>query len=213
MCDVLIQYSSLCVLADGYSLAIKLRGLHFQSCYFVKGCMNSLDLCQFRYCLPPVSVRSSQLFPLRCTSLFRWPFWSQEKCRWKALGSSRGPACQIEERNWWLAMGKPGGPECNELFVPTSRFAQPITVDVNCLTLSLSGFLMLLFLHILNLGHWLSISRALPCGKWCVTWTPASLEEDPPRCPQKSYFDSKSLRVMSNFWDSMSRASSIIPTG
>ena len=48
--------------------------------------------------------------------------------------------------------GKPRGPECNELFVPTSGFAQPIPLDVNCLTLSLSGFIMLLFLHILNWG-------------------------------------------------------------
>lgn len=57
--DVLNKYRSSCVLADEYSAGIKSRGLHFQSCYFVKGPMNSLDLCQFRYCLPPEARRSA----------------------------------------------------------------------------------------------------------------------------------------------------------
>lgn len=144
------QYRSLCFTADEYSLGIKAGGLHFQSCYFVKGPMNSLDLCQFRCCLPPVSVRSSQLFPLSCTLLFRWPFWSQEKCRWKALGSSRGPACQIEERNWWLARG--GSPVDRN--VTNYLFQQ---VDL----LNQSPWMWIV---------WLWVWAALSCYCFCISW-------------------------------------------
>ena len=128
------QYRSLCFTADEYSAGIKSRGLHFQSCYFVKGPMNSLDLCQFRYCLPPEARRSAV-----------------EKLL------ARAEDQHAKSRNGtggWPWGGSPVDPNVtNYLFQQVDLLNQsPGPLDVNCLTLSLSGFIMLLFLHILNWG-------------------------------------------------------------